>query len=147
VYVTDSRLISLTYAVRGYPNLFTTLPNGKEVFLEVVLDLFKKMVKGKKVYIYTLEEKEYKEVQQNKRCGHSNCYSYDGNVQVIQKEYIEDAYKEFMKYIENGEFLILKEENMPNKDKIIQDVLKNKDKVDFTNKENYLDFLVTKKFS
>jgi hypothetical protein len=53
VYVTDSRLISLTYAVRGYPNLFTTLPNGKEVFLEVVLDLFKKMVKGKKVYIYT----------------------------------------------------------------------------------------------
>jgi hypothetical protein len=52
-----------------------------------------------------------------------------------------------MKYIENGEFLILKEENIPNKDKIIQDVLKNKDKVDFTNKENYLDFLVTKKFS
>jgi len=32
VYVTSNRLIALTYAIRGYPNLFTTLPNGQKFF-------------------------------------------------------------------------------------------------------------------
>jgi len=138
VYVTSDRLVALTYAIRGYPNLFTTLPTGKEAFLELVPDLFKKMVKGKSAYIYTLEDREYNEVKQNNKCGHSKCFSYDKNVKVVSKEYIEDAYVEFLKYIEKGQFIVIKFEDIPNREQIIKNILDKASKVDFSNKENYL---------
>lgn len=141
VYVTNSRLVALSYAVRGYPNLFTTLKSGKEAFLELVPDLFEKMIKGKTAYIYTLENKEYIPVIQNNKCGHTNCYCCNENVSVIEKEYIKDAYVEFFKYIENGEFIVVNYKDIPNREQKIKDIFDNSSKVDFTNKTNYLNLL------
>jgi len=75
------------------------------------------MVKGKSVYIYTLEENDYSRVNQSRKCGHNDCYCCKENVKVANKEYIEDAYREFKKYIDKKEFNIVKSENIPNKEK------------------------------
>ena len=140
VYVTSSRLVALTYAVRGYPNLFTT-SNGKEVFLELVPGIFEKMTKGKSAYIYTLENKKYSKINQNKLCGHTCCYSYNKNVKVIDKEYIDDAYQEFKKYIDKGLFTIIKCEDIPNKEKKIKDILNQKKIINLNNKVDYTSLL------
>ena len=141
VYVTDSRLVALTYAVREYPNLFTTLPTGKEAFLELVPGLFSAMVKDKQCYIYTLEDKEYIPVSQSNKCGHTNCFCINENICVIKKEYIQDAYVEFLKYIDKNEFVIVKPENIPNREKIIQKIIESESKVNLSNKESYVSLL------
>lgn len=143
VYVTDSRLVALTYAVRGYPNLFTTLTTGKEAFLELTPNLFKKMTKGKKVYIYTLEDSDYKMVAQNSRCSHSNCYSCNKDVKVIKKECIKDAYDEFLKYIDSNEFIIIKSEDIPNREEIIKDIIEKQYSSNINNKENFMKYIVS----
>ena len=142
VYVTESRLVALTYAVRGYPNLFTTLINGKEAFLELVPNLFEKMTKGKEVYIYTLEDSNYKKIIQNNKCGHKNCYSCDKDVRVVSKEYIKDAYDEFKKYIDSNEFIIITSENIPNREKIIKDITETQNSSNINNKENYMKYII-----
>lgn len=113
VYVTDSKLVALTYGVRTFPNLFTTLQNGKEGFLEIIPNLFERMTKGKTAYIYELEQGEYTPVVQNNQCGHGHCYSVNHNVKVVGKEHIKDAYEEFLKYIAKGEFVVVKKEDIP----------------------------------
>ena len=105
VYSTSNRLVALTYAARSFPNLFSS-ENGKEVFNEIKPNLFRKMIEGKSGYIYTLENKEFEPVPQNYKCGHIDCFRINKNVKVIKKEYIKDFYKEFTKYIKNGEFIV-----------------------------------------
>ena len=105
VYSTSNRLVALTYAARSFPNLFSS-ENGKEVFNEIKPNLFRKMVEGKSGYIYTLENKEFESVPQSYKCGHTNCFRFNKDVKVIKKEYIKDFYKEFEKYIKNGEFIV-----------------------------------------
>ena len=145
VYVTNSRLVALTYAVREYPNLFTTLPSGKEAFLELIPGLFSEMVKGKKCYIYTLEDRKYVPLDQSDKCGHVNCFYINENVRVIKKEYLQDAYSEFLKYIDMNEFVIVKPEDIPNREKIIQKIIETEGNVDLSNKESYVSLLKNNK--
>jgi len=134
----------LTYAVRGYPNLFTTLKSGQEAFLEVVPGLFEKMFKGKPAYIYILEEKNYNEVNQSNKCGHSNCFSINENVRIIDKEYIEDAYQEFLKYIEREEFKIVKSKDIPDREHLVEMIIRKAPEIDLSNKDNYLQLIKNK---
>lgn len=65
VYATTDKLVSLTYAARSFPNLFST-QNGEICFFELAPNLFEKMTKGKSCYIYRLEDKGfYPVIQQN----------------------------------------------------------------------------------
>ena len=105
VYATSNRLVALTYAARSFPNLFSS-ENGKEVFNEIKPNLFRKMVEGKSGFIYTLEDKKFEPITQSYKCGHIDCFRIKTNVKVVKKEFIEDFYKEFKKYIKNGEFIV-----------------------------------------
>lgn len=111
VYATSSRLVALTYAGRCFPNLFSSM-NGKEYFWELKPKLFEKMTKGKSAYIYTLEEKEFKPISQNLRCGHQHCYRVSQDVNVVGREFIPDVYDELMKYESTGEFVLMRYENI-----------------------------------
>lgn len=125
VYVTSDRLVALCYASRSFPNLFST-KNGKETFIEIKPDLFKLMTKGKKVYIYTLENRDFVPVKQSTKCGHQNCFYSTENVKVIKKEEIPNAYEEFLKYQKNGEFNLIKYEDIDEKSKkLITEELEN----------------------
>ncbi len=112
VYVTDNRLVALTYAVRGKPNLFLTNHKGEEVFLQFYLDLFDEMVKGKSAYIYTIEDVGFESVDQSRKCGHKHCFKANQTAKVVKKEFIEDAYTELMKYVEIGELKIVTPDKM-----------------------------------
>lgn len=94
VYATTSRLVALTYATRSFPNLFVT-DNGKVCFFELIPNLFEKMTKSKKGYIYTLKNIDFEIVQlQKNKCAHNNCWLTNHDVQIESKETIEDIYVE-----------------------------------------------------
>ncbi len=112
VYATSSRLVALTYAVKARPNLFTT-EKGKECFLEVFPNLFEKVVEGKSAYIYTLEDKGFEPIPQSERCGHQHCFRVASNVKIVDKEFIPSIYDELMKYVESGEFVVVRYNKMP----------------------------------
>lgn len=116
VYATSSRLVALTYMARSKPNLFSSY-NGQECFFELKPNLFKEMVENKSGYIYLLENKDFEQVSQNNKCGHQNCYRTNENVKVVDKEYIQDAYEELLKYVKSGEFKILTEDEIPHERK------------------------------
>lgn len=107
VYATTNRLVALTYAVKCFPNLFST-QNGKECFYELKPNLFEKMIKGKKAYIYTLEDKNFEPVEQSKMCGHQGCFKINQDVNVVEKEEVADAYAALLKYQKSGEFSLIR---------------------------------------
>lgn len=116
VYATSSRLVALTYMARSQPNLFSS-QYGQECFFELKPNLFKEMVSNKSGYIYVLESKDFVPAPHSINCGHKNCYRINENVQVVSKEYIEDAYTELLKYVESGELKILTENELLPKEK------------------------------
>ncbi len=107
VYATTSRLVALTYIARVYPNTFTTI-DGQECFLEIVPNFFENSVKGRSGYLYTLEETNFKPVEQSNKCGHAGAVRTAQDVKVKSVEYIEDIYSELLKYIKSGQLQIKK---------------------------------------
>lgn len=125
VYATTDKLVALTYAARKFPNLFTT-QNDKIYFFELAPNLFEKMTKGKKGYIYTLKDNGFSPViQQKQKCAHQNCYRTANDVQTLSQEEITDVYEELLKYQEQGKFVVYKYKNIPEelKNKMINDIV------------------------
>ncbi len=107
IYLTTSRLVALTYAVRGFPNLFIS-KDGKEVFLEIKPNLFKNMFDKKKAYIYHVESGNYKVAKTNQQTSRDNCYISDRNVKIISCEKIDNAFEELNKYVASGELKLMR---------------------------------------
>lgn len=126
VYATTDRLAALTYAARCFPNLFST-GNGKICFVELKPHLFEDMTKGKKGYIYTLQDNGFAPVSLPKqKCVQDNCYRTNNDVHILDREEIEDMYTEFLKYKEQGRFVVYRYEDIPaeTKDKMTKDITK-----------------------
>lgn len=125
VYATTSRLVALTYAARSFPNLFVT-HNGRVCFLELIPNLFEKMTKFKKGYIYTLVNANFDHVElQKNKCAHQYCYRTSNDVAVVSKETIDDIYSELLKYQKQGEFKIYKNNEIPKerRDEMIKEII------------------------
>ncbi len=124
VYATTNKLVALTYAARSFPNLFST-KNNKICFFELKPNLFEKMTKFKKGYIYTLKDEGFSPVcLQKQRCAHNYCYRTNNDVKIISKEEIKDVYSELLKYQKQGEFILYKYNDILNetKNKMINDI-------------------------
>ena len=90
-----------------FSNTFTTI-DGQECFLEIVPNFFENSVKGRSGYLYTLEEANFKPVEQSNKCGHAGAVRTAQDVKVKSVEYIEDIYSELLKYIKSGQLQIKK---------------------------------------
>ncbi len=124
VYATTNKLVALTYAARSFPNLFST-KNNKICFFELKSNLFEKMTKFKKGYIYTLKDEGFSPVDlQKQKCTHKSCYCTKNDVEILAKEEIKDIYKELLQYEKQGEFILYKYDDIPNKtkNKMINDI-------------------------
>ena len=124
VYATTSRLVALIYSVKSFPNLFATY-NGQPCFWELIPNIFEKMTKFKKGYIYILENHNFDHVELHKnKCSQLYCYRTDNDVQIIRKEIVNDIYSEFLKYQKKGEFKIYKFDEIPKekRDKMIKEI-------------------------
>lgn len=62
-------------------------------------------------------------------------------IKILNKEYIGNAYNEFLKYISTGDFIVISSQDIPNREEIIEKILNKKGKINFKNKEDYTSFL------
>ena len=142
VYATSDKLVALTYAARSFPNLFV-IKDDKICFFELLPNLFEKMTKSKKGYIYTLKNSDFVPVDLPKqKCAHNNCYRTDKDVEIIEKEEIQDLYTELLKYEKQGNFVLCRYETIPTdtRQKMIDDirrVAKTLPKEKIENKNNF----------
>lgn len=116
VYVTSNKLVALVYASREYINLFSMNKETKCVkFFEYKPNLFKTLYKGKVGYIYIVEDKEYKKVEQSDKCSMLDAYCINEDVKIMDLIKIDDVYEELKKYEKSGEFQLIKYEDMDEK--------------------------------
>jgi len=115
IFLTESRLAALIYAVRSFPNLFV-FQRGREHFLEVKPQLFERLFKGKTAYIYTVEVKDVEKVKTSAKYSRDNCFSVSRDVLVKSCEVIEDALSELSKYVSSGELVLERYEDLSSKE-------------------------------
>ena len=135
---TLSRLVALTYLSKAYPNMFRSDKNV-EVYDEIVDGLLESVTKGQSGFIYIIETDDFCEIAHGPACGHNHCFYSTRNAKVVKKEKIDDLYKELLKYIQSGEFVVVKPDEQRRKI-MIENILNNYEKLEkpLKNKRDFM---------